>query len=113
MESAGVKRLPVVNMAGRLVGIVSRYDLLKVFVRSDADIRGDVRREYLQLPGVDAGQIVVEVDEGVVTLGGELDRRSMMVPVIRLAERVDGVVAVVSRLSYRVDDTVQLAAPIL
>jgi CBS domain-containing protein len=113
MDSAGVKRLPVVNLAGRLVGIVSRYDLLKVFVRPDADIRSEVRREYLQLPGVDAARIVVEVDDGVVTLGGKVKRRSLMAPVVRLAEQVDGVVAVVSMLTYEVDDTLQLTGPII
>jgi CBS-domain-containing membrane protein len=112
MESTGVKRLPVVNLAGRLAGIVSRHDLLKVFVRPEADIRDDVRREYLQLPDVDAARIVVEVDDGVVALGGEVERRSLVAQMVRLAERVDGVVAVTSRLTYPVDDTTQPVAAI-
>ncbi len=109
MESAGVKRLPVVNLAGRLVGIVSRGDLLNVFQRSDAAISEDVRRELGQLPGVESTQVKVETTRAVVTLTGTLDRRSLVPVVSSIAERVDGVVGVTNRLTYRLDD----AAPVL
>jgi CBS-domain-containing membrane protein len=112
MDSAGVKRLPVVNLAGRLTGIVSRRDLLKVFLRTDVAITDDVRRELDRVPGVDSTQVTVETMEGIVTLAGELDRRSLMPVVVRLAERVDGVVDVVNRLSFREDD-VRLFVPYL
>jgi CBS domain-containing protein len=109
MESAGVKRLPVVNLAGRLVGIVSRGDLLDVFQRSDAAITEDVRRELGQLPGVESAQVNVETTRAVVTLTGTLDRRSLVPVVSGIAERADGVVGVTNRLTYRLDDT----APVL
>lgn len=112
MDSVGVKRLPVVNPAGRLIGIVSRHDLLKVFLRIDVAITDDVRRELERVPGVDVTLLTIETTEGIVTLAGKLDRRSLVPIVVRLAERVDGVVDVVNRLSFRTDDT-ELVVPYL
>lgn len=105
MDSGGVKRLPVVSLAGRLIGIVSRRDLLKVFLRTDVAITDDVRRELEPVPGVDATVLTIETTEGIVTLAGKLDRRSLIPIVVRLAERVEGVVDVVDRLTFRTDDT--------
>jgi CBS domain-containing protein len=104
MKDAGVKRLPVVDLVGRVVGIVSRHDLLKVFLRTDAEIRGDVQRDIEHAPGVDPGQVWVEVDDGVVTLTGELGGAFAVDLVGIVAERVDGVIDVVNRLTYRHDD---------
>jgi CBS domain-containing protein len=112
MVAVGVKRLPVVNLAGRLVGIVSRHDLLKVFLRTDVAITDDVRRELERVPGVDAAALTVETTEGIVTLGGKVERRSLVAIVVRLAERVEGVVDVVNRLSFKIDDT-QIVVPYL
>jgi CBS domain-containing protein len=105
MESGGLKRLPVVDEQDRLTGMVTRSDLLKVFLRDDTDIRREIRTEVLaDLVGVEPSQIHVEVDDGVVTLLGRLDRRSLIPATIRHIERVAGVVDVVSHLSYRLDD---------
>jgi CBS domain-containing protein len=105
MESGGLKRLPVVDDAGRLTGMVTRSDLLKVFLRDDTDIRREIRSEVLaDLVGVEPSQVHVEVDDGVVTLLGRLDRRSLVPVTIRQIERVAGVVDVVSHLTYRIDD---------
>ncbi|WP_432992961.1 CBS domain-containing protein [Dactylosporangium sp. CA-233914] len=93
MEAAGLKRLPVVDSAGRLVGMVTRHDLLKVFLRSDAEIR----REILEF--VDLDRLRVEVDDGVVTLLGEVGREEAIPVFVRRIERVDGVVDVVNYLS--------------
>ncbi len=112
MDSVGVKRLPVVNLAGRLTGIVSRRDLLKVFLRTDVAITDDVRRELERVPGVDAAVLTVETTEGIVTVAGKLDRRSLIPVAVRLAERVEGVVDVVNRLSFGTDDT-ELLVPYL
>jgi CBS domain-containing protein len=95
MARAGVKRLPVVDDIDMLQGIVSRADLLKVFLRDDADIAAEVRHEivaHLFPPASSAVQ--VEVHDGVVTLGG-LIRDSALVPVAaRLVRAVEGVVDV-------------------
>jgi CBS domain-containing protein len=106
MERSLLKRLPVVDPDGRLVGMVTRADLLKVFLRRDAQIRCEIVDEVLEdLIGVEPSQVAVEVSDGVVTLRGRLDRRSLIPVVKRQVERVDGVVDLVSYLGYAVDDT--------
>ncbi|HXM58006.1 MAG TPA: CBS domain-containing protein [Candidatus Dormibacteraeota bacterium] len=105
MRRRGVKRLAVVDEAGRVVGIVSRGDLLAVFTRSDDEIRDEIADEVIVgTLLLDPGPFEVQVREGVVTLRGEADRRTDAVLVARLAARVDGVVNVRSELIYRVDD---------
>ncbi|MBO0913956.1 CBS domain-containing protein [Streptomyces laculatispora] len=94
-----VKRLPVVDSAGMLRGIVSRSDLLKVFLRSDEDIAEEVRREVVQrLFPMPRESVQVTVEEGVVTLSGTI-RDTALVPIAtRLARAVEGVVDVDCRL---------------
>ncbi|MFE1270163.1 CBS domain-containing protein [Streptomyces sp. NPDC058758] len=105
MVRRGVERLPVVDEEERLVGIVTRRDLLRVFLRPDPEIRRRVREEVLadalDLP---ADAVDVHVLDGVVTLDGRVRLRSEAVVLQRLAERVEGVVAVVDRLSARDDE---------
>ncbi|RIV41541.1 CBS domain-containing protein [Micromonospora radicis] len=106
MDRAGVKRLPVVDDLGRVVGIVTRSDLLSVHLRPDADIRDDVVQEVLRrVLAVRDGTVRVEVRDGVVTMTGKLDRRSAADIAVRLAARVSGVVEVVDELGYDFDDT--------
>ncbi|MFC9729808.1 CBS domain-containing protein [Streptomyces roseolus] len=111
MVRRGVERLPVVDEEERLVGIVTRRDLLRVFLRPDPEIRRRVREEVLS-DAMDLPQDAVDVHvlDGVVTLAGRLRRRSQAATLLRLAERVDGVVAVVDRLSAP-DDGTRLARP--
>jgi len=105
MESAALKRLPVVDDLGRLTGMVTRRDLLKVFLRTDLQIRAEILDDALaELPGAERSRLRVEVDDGVVTLLGEVERSTLIPSVIRRVERVDGVVDVVSHLSAAVDD---------
>ncbi|MDK1472241.1 CBS domain-containing protein [Streptomyces sp. 549] len=97
MAVHGVKRLPVTDDLGRLEGIVSRSDLLKVFLREDEDIAREVRSEVVELlfPTRDIG---VTVSEGVVTLDGEIGDTSTIPVAARLARAVEGVVSVEMRL---------------
>jgi CBS-domain-containing membrane protein len=104
MASTGVKRLPVTDATGCLVGIVTRSDLVKVFLRSDEQIRADVAADLAQVPGLEPEEVRVEVADGVVVLTGEVPRLSLVSVTSRLAERVDGVVRVVNRLTHRYDD---------
>lgn len=106
MDRDSLKRLPVVDNAGRLVGIVTRQDLLRVFLRPDAQIRAEIVDEVLdEMPGIEAIEILVAVDDGVVTLLGQVDRRSLVPAVVRQVGRVDGVVDVVSHLTWALDDS--------
>ena len=107
LESSGVKRMPVVDDDGRLVGIVSRGDLLKVFLRPDADIAHEISDRVLRkLLWIDPSEVAVHVGQGVVTIEGEVEQRSLVAIVLRLARAVDGVLEVHDRLIWRVDDTV-------
>lgn len=103
--SADVRRLPVIDADRRVVGIVSRRDLLKPFLRSDAQIEqevvDDVIRHTMWLEPTD---IDVHVGHGVVTLRGVVDRRSEEEILIALIRGVPGVVGVEDRLVFRTDD---------
>jgi CBS-domain-containing membrane protein len=104
MDREHVKRLPVTDDLGRLVGIVSRADLLKVHLRPDADIREDVVREILhRLLAIEDGTVDVTVDNGVVTLSGRVDRLGSAEIALRLAAQISGVVDVVDGLSFGLD----------
>jgi CBS domain-containing protein len=106
MHKRAVKRLPVVDAHGRLVGIVSRHDLLKSFLRSDESIRGEVAEDLLaRTLWIEQGAVTVSVQDGVVALAGELETKSLADLVTRLVGSVDGVVGVDSRLGFRLDDT--------
>jgi CBS domain-containing protein len=105
MQARGVKRLVVVDPEGRLVGLVSRADLVRVFLRDDDDIRREVVQDVLvRMLRADPELVNVRVEDGVVILSGRLEQRSQIPIAVRLTRAVDGVVDVVSHLGYTVDD---------
>jgi CBS-domain-containing membrane protein len=90
-----VKSLPVVDGDGVLKGVVSRSDLLKVFLREDLDIAGEVRREIVGRLFPDPLEPVrVAVRDGVVTLTGRVPDASLVPVAVGLARAVEGVVDV-------------------
>ncbi|MER6098609.1 CBS domain-containing protein [Streptomyces sp. NPDC001728] len=95
MAAHRVKRLPVVDASGVVQGIVSRSDLLKVFLRPDEDLATEVHRDVVEhLFPLSHPRVDVRVDAGVVTLSGEV-RDSALIPLAaRLARSVEGVVDV-------------------
>ncbi|WP_079064526.1 CBS domain-containing protein [Streptomyces sp. NRRL F-4489] len=106
MEQRKVKRLPVVDAEGRLIGVISRSDLVQLFLRRDRAIQEEILEEVLtRTLGVAPSAVTVEVSDGTVTLTGALERRSLIPVAVRLCESVDGVVDVIDRLSYEHDDT--------
>ena len=106
MHRRAVKRLPVVDAHGQVVGIVSRRDLLHVFLRDDAEIRREVVEGIVeQTLWIEPDALRVSVNEGVVTLRGELERRSVCEVLVGLVRGVDGVVGVKDQLTYRFDDS--------
>lgn len=99
------KRLPVVDGVGRLLGIVSRRDVLSAFLRPDADIAHEVEHEMiLRSMATDPAQVGVQVVDGVVTLAGQLERKSSVDIAVSLTHAVAGVVDVVDKLTYVHDD---------
>jgi CBS-domain-containing membrane protein len=103
MNSRKVKRLPVVDSAGRLLGIVSRVDLLGVYDRPDAQIRTEITERVLAGDFVlDPREFTVAVAGGVVTISGKLDQHDLAVRLLRGVWDVVGVVDVRDRLSYPV-----------
>jgi CBS domain-containing protein len=106
MDSQRVKRLPVTDEQGHLLGIVSRRDVLRLFVRPDHEIRDEVRSEVLlKMLWLDPAPLDVTVADGIVHLHGEVESRSLSELIGSLVRRTDGVVDVVNNLTYAVDDT--------
>ncbi|MFG3063697.1 CBS domain-containing protein [Streptomyces sp. NPDC048231] len=100
MARLGIKRLPVVDGEGMLEGVVSRADLLKVFLRPDNDIADEVRRDVVDiLFQAPAEPVHVMVTEGVVTLTGKVPDAALIPVAVRLARAVEGVVDVDCHLS--------------
>lgn len=102
MADKQVKRLPVVNEADRLVGILSRTDLVRVFLRRDEAIYEEITQDVLERTlGLAASALTVEVRDGCVTLRGEVAPVHLVPVIERLCQSVDGVVKVRSHLTAR------------
>jgi CBS domain-containing protein len=102
-----IKRLPVTELDGRILGIVSRANLLKVFLREDAEIAHEVTEDIIRRTlWIDPATIQVVVEDGVVSLDGQIERRSLIAVLVGLVDAVEGVVGVDEHLSHLMDDTV-------
>jgi len=106
MDRRQARCLLVTDGAGKLLGVVSARDLLRVFLRPDEAIKADIASEVLSgYLGTNPAMVDIEVSDGVVRLTGELERKSML-DVVRPAVRaVDGVIDVKGQLGYAIDDT--------
>jgi CBS domain-containing protein len=101
MLEQSVNRLPVVT-DGRLVGIVTRADLVRAFVRSDSELEREIRTEVLQRAlWIPDGMVEVSVVEGVVTLSGVVETETDADVLVRLVQRVPGVVSVASEVGWQ------------
>jgi CBS domain-containing protein len=99
MQEFGVRHLVVVGPGGRPVGIVSRSDLLSVYLRPDEEIREQVIYGVVdEMLSIDPASIRTEVDDGVVTLTGRLPDAATADLLVGVVRRVPGVVGVVDRL---------------
>lgn len=104
MSTRKVNRLPVVE-DGRLVGIVTRADLLDAYLQSDDELRREVREDILRdTLWMDPDELDVHVLEGVVFVIGRVDRRSTAEILERLIRQLDGVIGVRCELTWDLDD---------
>jgi CBS domain-containing protein len=109
MKDQDVKRL-VVAESGKMVGIISRFDIVAAFTRPDDLIEDEIKEDLLRrVLFVDPETVEVSVSNGVVTLVGSIGTRNEARLVEELARRLDGVVDVVNGLTWRLDDTDQTA----
>jgi len=101
MHDRHVKRLPVVDHAGRLVGIVSRVDLLSVFDRPDSEIRATVRKDIIARDfALDPDSFDVQVTSGIVTITGQVENQAVAQHLLGALRHAEGVVGVRSRLRF-------------
>jgi CBS domain-containing protein len=111
MTENGIKRLPVVDMHGVLVGILTRADLVRAFARPDPEIVREIRDDVIRRTlWIDEGRVFVRVERGEVTLSGSVDRKSDAEILPVFISRVPGVVSVRSELGWRWDDEKDLPA---
>ncbi|MEU4148914.1 CBS domain-containing protein [Streptomyces sp. NPDC026659] len=100
MAVKGVKRLPVIDAQGALVGVVSRGDLLKVFLRSDGELADEIRRSVVDvLFPAPVEPVHVMVADGVATLTGCVRDAERIELAARMTRGVEGVVGVDCRLT--------------
>lgn len=99
MRERNLKRLPVVDGSGGLVGIISRADLLKVFLRSEETLAWDVD-EVLRRALVAPGTVTAASREGVVRVTGRVESQEQAARIESGLKKLPGVVAVESELSW-------------
>jgi CBS domain-containing protein len=101
MRDRRVKRLPVINATGHLIGIISRADVLSVFTRPDADIRREAAGEIVaECFMTDSPKPAVTVHDGIVTLTGRPETDQIGHELVAAIQHIDGVIAVRDQLSY-------------
>jgi CBS domain-containing protein len=105
MTARGVNRLPVVE-GGRLVGIVTRADLVRAYVRSDDELAETIREDVLyRILCLDPARFTVAVRDGIVSLGGSVERRSTAELAERAVAMVPGIVRLDANVAWIIDDT--------
>jgi len=106
MTTHGVKRLPVVTREGKLVGVISRRDVVAAFTRPDELIEDEIREDILRrLLFLDPALLDISVESGVVHISGELPTRTDTRLLDAMVQRTDGVIRAEISVTWKVDDT--------
>lgn len=99
-----INRIPILR-DDQVVGIVSRNDVLKAFTRSDETLHQEARQTLVHDLRIDPEPLDIQVKDGVVTILGQVERKSEVGLMEMSVRAIDGVVSVdVSGLTYDVDD---------
>jgi len=109
MAEHRVRLLPVVTPEGDLLGVVSRRNLLSIFLRPDEDIADEVRTVLRDLLLIDEGKVTVSARDGTLTLAGQVADESSHQAAVRVATDVDGVAHVIDKLTVPQESTAQAA----
>jgi CBS domain-containing protein len=105
MSHRNIKRLPVLDLEGNLLGIISRADVVNAFTKPDEVIEDEIREDIVRrLLFLEPDAVDVRVADGVVTLAGQLENRTEAHLLEELTRRITGVVRVDSHLDFEVDD---------
>jgi CBS-domain-containing membrane protein len=106
MRDNKVGRLPVrIPLTGRLAGIVTRSDLLRVYLRPGEEIRAEILAEACpRVRGADPRRLTIAVRDGVVSISGRVERRSAIAGLVKAVLAVEGVVGVDNQLAFDLDD---------
>ena len=105
MVEYGVNRLPVVDDEGKLVGLVSRADIVRAFTRTDAEIMREIREDViLKTLWISPERVNVTVAKGEVTLSGQVETKNDAELLPHFVERVPGVVSVTSNMSWEYEE---------
>jgi CBS-domain-containing membrane protein len=108
-----IKRLPVVDDEGRLLGVISRADLLRIYSRSDEEIRDlIVDRILAKVMAVDPAMVEIRVEDGFVFLGGRLPTRTETQLLDYMVSELPGVMGVECGVRFDTDDTRYIPEPV-
>jgi CBS domain-containing protein len=106
MTTHGVKRLPVVTREGKLVGVISRRDVVAAFTRPDELIEDEIREDILRrLLFLEPTLLDISVEAGVVELSGELPTKTDARLLEAMVQRTDGVIRAEFNVTWKIDDT--------
>lgn len=110
MAHKKIRRLCVVDGDGKLVGVVSRRDVIATYLRDDDAVRADIEENVFKKGmWLFPGSLTVMVSDGVATLDGSVERRTTALVAGHLTQAIPGVVAVRNKVRYEMDDTVTSA----
>ena len=106
MRRHKVGQLPVTfRLTGRLAGIVTRSDLLRIYRRPGEEIRTEIEAEvFPHMRGADPRRLALSVRDGVVSISGRVECRSAVAGLVRAVLAVEGVVGVDEQVAFNVDD---------
>jgi len=105
MELNRVKRLPVVA-DGKVIGLISRSDMLRAFVRPDKDIIDEIRNDVMRkVMWVDPKRVGIACEDGNLVLTGNMETKTDAELLVELTKRIDGVASVSDHLAWEIDNT--------